>query len=103
MIGDNRSGQEYAVPSEKAVGFANNILAGRRGAAAIPSGGGGGGSGSNSGTVTVAISLTTGPVMEQQGQRYVTIEDAERIARSAASQAVMQLRTPGGRRTAGIR
>ena len=102
MIGDNRSGQEYAVPSEKAVGFANNILAGRRGAAAIPSNGSSGGGGGSS-PITVAISLTTGPVMEHQGQRYVTLQDAERIARATANQTVMQLRTPGGRRAAGIR
>jgi TP901 family phage tail tape measure protein len=102
MLGDNRSGQEYAVPAEKALGFANNILAGRRGAAAIPSSGSSGGGG-GSGPITVAISLTTGPVMEHQGQRYVTLEDAERIARATAKQTVMQLRTPGGRRAAGIR
>jgi hypothetical protein len=105
MIGDNRSGREYAVPEEKAAAFANNFLAGRRGAAAITSSGGSGGGsgGGGNGPLAITVNLTTGPVMEQGGQRYVTIEDAERIARATAAQAVGQLRTPGGRRAAGIR
>jgi TP901 family phage tail tape measure protein len=98
MLGDNRSGQEYAVPSEKAVGFANNILAGRRGAAAIPSGSSSGGGGA------VSINITTGPIRQDaSGQRWMTIEDGERMVRQAVGQMQRTSRTPGGRYASGVR
>jgi TP901 family phage tail tape measure protein len=100
VLGDNRSGQEYAVPSEKVVGFANNILAGRRGASAIPAGSSsGGGSGG-----AVSIQITTGPVRQDaDGQRWMTIEDGERMVRQAVGQMQRTARTPGGRYAQGVR
>jgi hypothetical protein len=103
MLGDNRSGREYAVPEEKVVGFASNIMAGRRGAAAIPSGGSTS-SGAANNISPVTVNLTTGPVMQtQDGQRWMTIEDGERMARQTAEQIQRQLRTPGGRYMTGVR
>ena len=100
MLGDNRSGREYAVPEEKAVGFANNIIAGRRGAAAIPTGTSSGGSSGGS----VSINITTGPVRQDaSGQRWMTIEDGERMARDVAAQVLRTQRTPGGRYASGVR
>jgi len=95
LVGE--AGREYIVPESKAAGFANNIMAGRRGAAAIPSG-----TSSNAGPVQ--INITTGPIMQDQsGQRWMTIEDGERLARQTAEQVQRQLRTPGGRYAAGVR
>ena len=100
VLGDNRSGQEYAVPSEKVVGFANNILAGRRGASAIPSGSSSGAGSSG----PVNISITTGPIRQDaDGQRWMTLEDGERMVRQAVGQMQRTSRTPGGRYAAGVR
>lgn len=97
MIGDNRSGREYVIPEEKAAGFASNYLAGARGAAAIPS--------STSGSSSAApgpVNITTGPVMELDGSRYVKLEDLERAVQQTQRQILATLRTPGGRRAIGV-
>ena len=103
MVGDNPGGREYVIPEGKAAGFAANYLAGARGAAAIPTssgrtGGTGGGMAGN-----VQVNLTTGPVVQQGGERFVTLSDAERIAQQTANQMLAQLRTPGARRALGVR
>jgi hypothetical protein len=97
LIGE--AGREYVVPEAKAPQFANNIIAGRRGAAAIPTGTSGG-----SGGGSVSINITTGPVMQDaSGQRWMTIEDGERMVREAAAQVLRTQRTPGGRYASGVR
>jgi hypothetical protein len=97
LVGE--AGREYIVPESKAAGFANNIMAGRRGAAAIPSG-----SSSSGGGGAVQVNITTGPVMQDQsGQRWMTIEDGERMARQAVEQMQRISRTPGGRYSQGVR
>ena len=103
MIGDNPGGREYVVPEGKAAGFAANYLAGARGAAAIPtSSSSGNTAGGAAGPITV--NLSTGPVMQQQdGSRYITLEDAERMVRQGISDTIRQLRTPAGRYAMGVR
>lgn len=97
LIGE--AGREYVVPEAKAPQFANNIIAGRRGAAAIPTGTSGG-----SGGGAVSINITTGPVRQDaSGQRWMTIEDGERMARDVAAQVLRAQRTPGGRYASGVR
>jgi len=97
LVGE--AGREYIVPESKAAGFANNIMAGRRGAAAIPSG-----TSSSGGGGAVQVNITTGPVMQDQsGQRWMTIEDGERMARQAVEQMQRISRTPGGRYAQGVR
>jgi tape measure domain-containing protein len=98
MIGDNRSGREYVIPEEKAAGFASNYLAGARGAAAIPTTTGGAGAAPAAGP----INITTGPVMELEGSRYVKLEDLERAVQQTQRQILATLRTPGGRRAIGV-
>jgi hypothetical protein len=96
LVGE--AGREYIVPESKAAGFANNIMAGRRGAAAIPSGT------SSSGGGAVSINITTGPVRQDaSGQRWMTIEDGEKMVRQAVGQMQRTSRTPGGRYSAGVR
>ena len=100
LLGDNRSGREYAVPEEKVLGFASNIMAGARGAAAIPS------STSSSGAAAgpVTVNLTTGPLQQlPDGRGGLAIEDVERLVRQGVSETIRQLRTPAGRYATGMR
>jgi TP901 family phage tail tape measure protein len=104
MLGDNASRREYAVPEEKAIGFANNILAGRRGASAIPASPSTSGASAGGGGGALVLNLTTGPVRQDAtGQRWMTIEDGERMLREGFAQMQRVARTPGGRYSQGIR
>lgn len=97
MVGDNPGGREYIVPEGKAPGFAQNILAGARGAAAIPSSTGTGGGG------PVTVNLTTGPLQQlPDGRGGLPIDDVEKLVREAVIGALRQARTPAGRYAMGF-
>lgn len=88
LVGE--AGREYVVPESKAAAFATNYLRGERGAAALQLG-------------SPQINITTGPVMQgQDGQRYATLADMERVARASADGVLASLRTPQARRMLGI-
>lgn len=97
---------EYIVPESKMAAAAANYLSGARGDAVLNAGPsvagvvspsrGGGGMG------TPQINITTGPVMQQGGQTYVTIQDLESAAQQIAGQIYSSLRRPDGRRRLGI-
>jgi hypothetical protein len=97
MVGEGGE-PEYIVPQSKASGFAANWMAGRRGAAAIPRF-------AEGGVVVPAtsINIQTGPVLQQDGQRYVTINDLEGAMQTVVSTILGNGRTAGGRRFAGVR
>lgn len=92
------AGPEYIVPERKAAAFAMNYLNGARGATAIPAFANGGFVGGNA-----QINVTTGPVMQQGGQQYVSMADLERAMRKTADGVYSSLRTPAGRYAAGVR
>jgi hypothetical protein len=92
------AGPEYIVPERKAAAFAMNYLNGARGATAIPAFANGGFVGGNA-----QINVTTGPVLQQGGQQYVTMADLERAMRKTADGVYSSLRTPAGRYAAGVR
>jgi hypothetical protein len=92
------AGPEYIVPERKAAAFAMNYLAGARGGAAIPAFANGGFVGGNA-----QINVTTGPVMQQGGQQYVSMADLERAMRKTADGVYASLRTPAGRYAVGVR
>jgi TP901 family phage tail tape measure protein len=96
MVGEGGE-REYIVPESKMASASARYLSGARGAAVIPAGSGGGGS-----SQTPIINITTGPVMEMNGQRYVTIDEYQSGIRQAAAQIVSQLRTPAGKRALGV-
>jgi TP901 family phage tail tape measure protein len=97
LVGE--AGNEYIVPEAKAAGFASNIMAGQRGAAAIPSGSSSGGGGG-----APAINITTGPIRQDStGQQWMTLEDGERMVREAVTQMQRTSRTPAGRYYSGVR
>jgi hypothetical protein len=102
------AGPEYIVPERKAAAFAMNYLNGARGGAAIPAFANGGfvGGGSASGGFVggnAQINVTTGPVMQQGGQQYVSMADLERAMRATANGVYASLRTPAGRYATGVR
>ena len=87
---------EYIVPESKAAGFVSNYLSGARGASAVaaaPTGSAGG---------STTINVTTGPVMEFDGKRYVSVADMERAMRLTAEGVIGRLRTPSARIALGI-
>ena len=69
LVGE--AGPEYIVPAGKAQAFAQNILAGVRGPAAIPKFAEGGFVAPSS----ASVSIQTGPVTQMNGQDFVTTAD----------------------------
>jgi phage-related protein len=95
MVGEGGQ-REYIIPESKMARASANYLMGVRGAGVVP----GAATGSASqGNTTVQI--TTGPVLQQGGQRYVTIEDLERSLNSLASNLLGNNRSFAGRRFQG--
>jgi len=94
LIGEGGEG-EYVVPESKAASFAKNYLLGARGSAAIPQFAEGGYVG--------PINITTGPVLQQNGERYVTMGDLEGAMQTVISTILNNGRTNGGRQYTGIR
>ena len=90
VVGEN--GGEYIVPASKVNGFIENYLSGARGSQAVPAGATGGG----------PITIQTGPVMQQDGTRYVTLGDMEQALSVLASNLLGNNRSTGGRRFQGV-
>lgn len=88
--------REYIIPESKMAAASARYLSGARGAAVVPSSG----SGINIGNPQ--INVTTGPVMQQNGQQYVTIQDLERAMRMTAEGVIGRLRTPSARIALGM-
>jgi hypothetical protein len=91
MVGEGGE-REYIVPESKMATASSRFLAGSRGADVIPSSSGG----STSSRAPV-INITTGPVLEFDGQRYVRMEDLEKAMRVTADGVIGRLRTPAAR------
>ena len=53
------------------------------------------------GSANTTVQITTGPVLQQDGQRYVTVGDLERALQDFSSQVFRSSRTHGGRRYQG--
>jgi hypothetical protein len=94
MVGEGGQ-REYVVPESKMAAASSNFLAGARGGAVLAGAASGGGA--------PTISITTGPVMEFDGQRYVTVTDMERAMRATAEGVLGRIRTPAARTALGIR
>lgn len=89
MIGEGGE-NEYIVPESKAASFAANYLSGAKGTTAL------------SASSPPSISITTGPVMQQNGTRYVTIADMETAMQTVVNMMLGNSRTAGGRRYQGV-
>jgi hypothetical protein len=89
MVGEGGE-PEYIIPQSKMAAASANYLNGARGGSVIPSG-------------NAQINVTTGPVMQQGGQQYVSMADLERAMRKTADGVYASLRTPAGRYATGVR
>ena len=97
MVGEGGE-SEYIIPASKMAAASANYLNGARGGAVIPAYANGGYVGGNA-----QINVTTGPVLQQGGQQYVTMADLERAMRKTADGVYASLRTPAGRYAMGVR
>lgn len=89
MVGE--AGPEYIIPAGRMAQASASFLAGARGGA-VPQGAGG-----------VSLNVQTGPVLQQGGQRYVTLSDLEKAMRATAEGVMNRMRTPAARYATGIR
>ena len=110
---------EYIIPESKMAQASANYLSGARGGSVIPAMAEGGyvkylnGAGNGSAMPAFAegglvggsaqINVTTGPVMQQGGQQYVTLKDLEKAMRQTADGIYASLRTSSGRFAIGAR
>jgi phage-related protein len=92
MVGEGGE-REYIVPESKMAAASANYLAGARGGNVLAGATAGG---------TPVINVTTGPVMEFNGERYVTVADMERAMRATANSVIGRLRTPSARIALGM-
>lgn len=96
LVGE--AGQEYIIPAGKMDEASRRYLSGARGSDVIPSGS----SSRPTAAGSPAINITTGPVLEFDGQRYVTMADFERGMRITAEGVIGRLRTPAARIALGM-
>jgi TP901 family phage tail tape measure protein len=101
MVGE--AGPEYIIPEHKMAKAAANYLGGLRGRNVIPAFAEGGvvGAMGGGGAANTTVQITTGPVLQQDGQRYVTIGDMERALQDFGTQIFRNSRSYGGRRYQG--
>jgi len=89
MIGEGGE-PEYVIPASKMSAAMQNYGAGKRGGSVLSGG-------------TPQVNLTTGPVTQMDGQRYLTLGDAQKIASDATRQTLSLIRRdPGVRRSLGV-
>lgn len=95
MVGE--AGTEYIIPQSKMAQASANYLSGARGGAVIPS------------TARPSrissppqINIKTGPVLEFNGEQYVTLRDLERAMQQTTRGVVNGLRTPSARIAFGL-
>ena len=93
LVGE--AGPEYIVPAHKAKGFAENYLAGIRGAAAIPRFAEGG----FVAPANANVNIQTGPVTQMNGQNFVTTQDMSAAVRAGVQQTLDLIRRDGNVRT----
>jgi tape measure domain-containing protein len=87
MVGEGGQ-REYIIPESKMAAASAAYMAGARGKEVFNGGGG---------TTAPVININTGPVVEFDGKRYVSIEDLEQAMRITAQGVIGQLRTPAAR------
>jgi hypothetical protein len=106
------AGPEYIIPEGKMAAASANYLSGARGGAVIPAFANGGFVGGTRSTAAASpatvggnaqINITTGPVMQMDGEQYVTMADLESAMRMTVDGIYAALRTPAGRYALGTR
>ena len=100
MVGEKE--QEFIIPKSKMSESAMNWLAGKRGEAVIPAFASGGVVNSGGGYSSANVNINTGPVMQMEGQNYVTVSDLENALQTFSSSIFANSRSYGGRRFQGL-
>ena len=86
--------REYIIPESRMAQASANYLAGSRGNAVLSDRNGTGGG--------LSIQIQTGPVLQQNGQNWVSVRDMEQALNTLADSLLSNNRTPGGRRYQGV-
>lgn len=86
--------REYIIPESRMAQASANYLAGSRGNAVLSDRNGAGGG--------LSIQIQTGPVLQQNGQNWVSVRDMEQALNTLADSLLSNNRTPGGRRYQGV-
>ena len=92
LVGE--AGPEYVIPANRMQAASSAYLGGARGAAVLQASGGG---------AAPLVTIQTGPVMQFNGQNYVTVEDLQRATQQVAEGVIGRLRTPSARLALGLR
>ncbi len=100
MVGEKE--QEFIIPKSKMSESAMNWLSGKRGEAVIPAFASGGVVNSGGGYSSANVNISTGPVMQMEGQNYVTVSDLENALQTFSSSIFANSRSYGGRRFQGL-
>ena len=95
LVGE--AGREYIVPESKMAAASSRFLSGARGADVMSSST----PQSSGSTGPVQINVTTGPVMEFKGERYVKLEELDRAMRITVEGVIGRMRTPAARKALG--
>jgi phage-related protein len=95
MIGEGGE-REYIVPESKMAAASSRYLAGARGSGVIPTSSSGGGGAVNSSQAPV-INITTGPLMQFDGEEWVSRGDFEKGLQQVADAVLGRMRTPSAR------
>lgn len=100
MVGERET--EYIIPQSKMAEASARYLMGNRGSAVIPAFANGGVVDRGANVGNTPINITTGPVLQQNGQRYVTMNDLESALSTLAGSLLGNNRSAGGRRFQGV-
>ena len=92
LVGE--AGPEYVIPASRMQAASSAYLSGARGAAVLQASGNG---------AAPQVTIQTGPVMQFNGQNYVTVEDLQRATQQVAEGVIGRLRTPSARLALGLR
>ena len=92
LVGE--AGPEYIIPAGQMQSASSAYLGGARGAAVLQGNGNG---------AAPQVNIQTGPVMQFNGQNYVTVEDLHKATQQVAEGVIGRLRTPSARLALGLR
>jgi hypothetical protein len=95
LVGE--AGPEYIIPQSKMQAASERFLAGQRGANVLRPYKNVSRNTTTPGASLPQINITTGPVLEFNGERYVTVRDFEKGMRMTAEGVIGRLRTPAAR------
>lgn len=92
LVGE--AGPEYIIPANRMQAASSAYMSGARGAAVLQGSGNG---------AAPQVTIQTGPVMQFNGENYVTVKDLHKATQQVAEGVIGRLRTPSARLALGLR